>query len=270
MSTVILPGESAAPAAHKADLYRIIVLAILAATLGVFVVAFTSEKLLFLYKEQLHLTPGGVGTMLIIVGIPLYLQPLMGAFSDLNPLAGYHRRSYYLLGGLLGALGFLCLAVQTHYLFATVAALVIIGSAGATMASVIFNAVLVVAGNATGTFGRLQTLLYLVVYGWSLSFTGKLTGQVTQNWSYRHTFEAAALVCLLLTPLVFLIPETRRAGHTHIDPAETARLKAARSIERRQTLATLRSAAGSPGLWAIVLLVFYLIVTPGTNTAQVY
>ena len=270
LSTVTLPGETAAPASHKTDLARIIILAVLFATLSAFFLAFTTEKLTFLYKEQLHLTPGGVGTMLIIVGIPLYLQPLMGAFSDLNPLGGYHRRSYYVLGGLLGAFGFLCLAMQTHYLFAIVAALVIIGSAGATMASVIFNAVLVVAGNATGTFGRLQTLLYLVVYGWSLAFTGKLTGQVTQNWSYKHTFEAAALVCLLLTLLVFLIPETRRVGRTHTDPAETARLKTARSAERRQTLATLKSAASSPGLWAIVLLVFYLIVTPGTITAQVY
>lgn len=270
LSTVTLAGETAAPASHKTDLPRILALAALFATLSAFLLAFTTEKLLFLYKEQLHLSPGGVGTLGIIANIPLYLQPLMGAFSDLNPLAGYHRRSYYVLGGLLGAAGYLFLALQTHFLYATVVALVIVALAGTTMAAVIFNAVLVVVGNATGTFGRLQTLLYFVVYGWTLAYTGKLSGHVTQDWSYAHTFKAAALVCLLLTPLVLLIPETRRSGRVQADPAETARLKAARSAERRQTLATLRSAAGSPGLWAIVFFIFYLIVTPGVVTAQVY
>ncbi len=258
------------PASRTADLPRIVLLAVLFATLSAFLLAFTTEKLTFLYKEQLHLSPGGVGTMLILVGIPAYLQPLMGAFSDLNPLAGYHRRSYYVLGGLVGAARFLCLALQPHYLFASVAALVVLGLAGTIMAAVIFNATLVVVGNATGTFGRLQTLLYFVVYGWSLLYTGKLTGQVTQEWSYRRAFEAAALVSLLLIPLVFLIPEKRQAGASRADPADAARLAAARDVERRQTLATLKSAAGSPGLWAIVGFIFYLIVTPGVNTALVY
>ena len=35
-------------------------------------------------------------------------------------------------------------------------------------------------------------------------------------------------------------------------------------------MATLKSAARSPGLWVLVAFIFYLIVTPGTNTAQVY
>ena len=268
MSTVTLPAEKAGAAGHKADLWRVVILAALFASLSAFLLAFTTEKLLFLYKEQLHLSPGGVGTLGIIAGLPLYLQPLMGAFSDLNPLAGYHRRSYYVLGGLLGAAGYLCLALQPHYLFVSVVVLVILGVSGTTLAVVIFNAVLVVVGNATGTFGRLQTLLYLVVYGWSLAYTAQLSGYSTQHWSYRHTFEMAALVCLLLVPLVFLIPEKRQAGHQRakVSPEADAQRRAA----RQQTLATLRSAASSPGLWVLVAYIFYLIVTPGTNTAQVY
>ena len=252
----------------KSDLRRAVLLSVLYATLYAFLLAFTLEKLTFLYKEQLHLTPGGVGTLAIIAGLPLYLQPLMGAFSDLNPLAGYHRRSYYALGGLLGAAGYLLLALQAHYLYAAVIALVIVGVSGTTMVSVMFNAVLVVIGNATGTFGRLQTLLYLVLYGWGLIYTAKLSGMATQHWSYRYTFEMAALMCLLMVPLVFLIPEKRRAGTAQAapDPETLGR----RQAERAQTMATLRSAAASPGLWVLVAFIFYLIVTPGTVTAQIY
>ena len=275
LSTVTLPGETAAPVNHKADFYRIVALAIGIATLGAFLLAFTAEKLLFLYKEQLHLSPGEVGTLGIIVGIPSYLQPLMGMFSDLNPLAGYHRRSYFVLGGVLGALGFLLLALVPHYSYVSVAALVMIGSAGSILVTVMLNAILVVVGNATGMFGQLQTLLYLVSYGWALVYTSNLRGYVTQHWSYERAFEGAAVTLLAMIPLVFLIPETRRAGRVQagvnlVDPGEIMRRKAARQAERQQTMATLKSAARSPGLWVLVAFIFYLIVTPGTNTAQVY
>ncbi len=271
MSTVTLSGEAAAPAASKADLYRVIALAVLAATFGVFIVAFTSEKLLFLYKEQLHLSPGGVGTLGIIAGIPSYLQPFMGAFSDLNPLFGYHRRSYFVLGGVISALGYLFLALQLHYTYGAVIALVMIAAAGGIMVNVVFNAVLVVVGNATGTFGRLQTLLYLISYGWVLVYTGHLTGHVTQDWSYRLAFECAAAFSLAATLLVWLIPEKRRAGQEASAPPEDLIARnAARQEERQRTMVILRRAAASPGLWVLVVFIFYLIVTPGTNTAQVY
>lgn len=271
MSTVTLPGETAAPASHKADLYRIVVLAVLFATLGAFLTAYTLEKLLFLYKEPLHLTPGEVGTVGIIVGIPTYLQPFMGAFSDLNPLFGYHRRSYFVLGGIIGAAGFLSLALQAHYFYGTVIALVMLATAGVIMINVVLNAVLVVVGNATGTFGRLQTLLYFISYGWVLVYTGYLRGHVTQQWSYRHAFEAAAAVSLAMILLVFLIPEKRQSEHRmSLAPEDLLVRNAARQAERQRTLAILRSAAASPGLWVLVVYIFYLIVTPGTNTAQVY
>ncbi len=271
MSTVTLSTEIAAPAASKADLPRILVLAVLAATLGVFIVAFTSEKLLFLYKEQLHLSPGGVGTLGIIAGIPSYLQPFMGAYSDLNPLFGYHRRSYFVLGGVISALGYLFLALQPHYSYGAVIALVTIAAAGGIMVNVVFNAVLVVVGNATGTFGRLQTLLYLISYGWVLVYTGHLTGHVTQFWSYRLAFEWAAALSLAGTLLVWLIPEKRQAGQgASVAPEDLIVRNAVRREERQRTLAILRSAAASPGLWVLVAFIFYLIVTPGTNTVQVY
>ncbi len=266
LSTVLNP--SAAP---KSDLVRIVILAALAATLGVFTAAFTGEKLLFLYKEQLHLTPGGVGTLGIIAGIPSYLQPFMGAFSDLNPLAGYHRRSYFMLGSAVAAAGYFSLSLQAHYTFSTVVSLVVIAAAGGILISVMLNAVLVVVGNASGTFSQLQTLLYLVSYGWALLYTAHLSGYVTQHWSYAHAFRAAALTSLLLMPLALLIPEKRRAGRgAAASPEERARQNAARQAERAQTMAILKSAAASPGLWALVAFIFYLIVTPGTATAQLF
>ena len=162
------------------------------------------------------------------------------------------------------------LALQAHYAYGAVIALVTIAAAGGIMVSVVFNAVLVTVGNATGTFGRLQTLLYLVSYGWVLVYTGHLTGHVTQTWSYRLAFECAAAFSLAGIGLVFLIPERRAGQQASALPEDLLRRNAERQAERERTLAVLRSAAASPGLWVLVVFIFYLIVTPGTNTAQVY
>jgi MFS family permease len=233
--------------------------------------AFTKEKLVFLYKEELHLSVSDVGTLKILVGLPLYLQPFLGAWSDLFALFGYHRRSYFLLASGLGALGYLGLSLLPHYHYISVACLILVTVAGGTLLGVVVNTTMVTIGNLTGKFGILQSLLISVPLVLRLFYTSQLGGYVTQHWSYQHCFLAAALLYLLYVPLTLLIDEQRvQRKAASLATAEHAAYMAAKQQERQQKAKALRQAAKTPGLWAIVGFVFYLIVTPGLFTAQIY
>ncbi len=239
---------------------------------GTLVGTFSGEKLSFLYKDQLHLSASGLASLVILLAIPNYLRPLIGAGSDFFPLLGYHRRSYYALAALLGSLGFFCLSVLPRYTYLTTALLVMLTIAGGVTLMIMADAVMVSVGNKTGTVGRIQATQQFTPYLLSLLFAARLGGYVTQHWSNAHCFRTAALTALLALPLTFLIDE-KRSGvgqHERETPEEHAERLEAKRAERAQTAAALRQAARTPGLWAVIAFVFYLIFTPGTNTAQFY
>lgn len=227
---------------------------------------FASEKLNFLYKDALHLSAPRVAALLLIAGIPAYIRPFMGASADLYPLFGYRRRSYFALACGVMALGYAGLAALDHYRYAAVLALVIVAGGGAIFAVVIADAVMVAVGNANGTVGRLQSIQRGIPLVLSLMFAARLSGFVTQHWSYRACFAAASILSALAAPLAMLIPERRRRNAA----VPTASGKPNVITDRAAVASALRNAARTPGLWAVVAFVFYLIGTPGTSTAQFY
>lgn len=227
---------------------------------------------MFLYKEQLHLSAGGLASLAILAAIPNYLRPLIGAGSDLFPLLGYHRRSYYVLAVLTAAAGYFCLSLMPHYAYLTTLLLVMLAVAGGVTVMIMADAIMVTVGNKTGTVGRLQSVQMFIPFLLSLLFAARLGGYVTQHWSYAHCFRTAALTSLLALPLTFLIDEGRvsQQPHERETPAEHASRLEEKRAERAQTSDALKQAARSPGLWVVVAYVFYLIFTPGANTAQLY
>lgn len=121
---------ASAPPAQKAGFWRVALL--MGGTVAVYAMvnAFSGEKLSFFYKEQLHLSASAFSTLLILLNVPTYFRPLIGASSDLFPLFGYHRRSYYALAGLLQATGFFVLSLFAHPSYWTTAVLIIVTVAG--------------------------------------------------------------------------------------------------------------------------------------------
>jgi len=234
--------------------------------------AFTNEKLTFLFKEELHLSVSDVGTLNILLGIPLYLQPFLGAWSDLFPFFGYHRRSYYVLASGMGALGYLGLSLLHQYHYATVACLLLVTIAGGALMGVMINAVMVAIGNLTGTFGILQSLSIVISLVMALTYTSHVSGYITQHWSYPHCFQIAALLFLVYAPLALLIdePQVQSARPAHETETERADGMTARQFERAQTTSALRRVAADRGMWAVIGFVSYLIFTPGIYTAQIY
>jgi hypothetical protein len=266
-------GKNGIAARFQADpLWRVALLIIVSVSFGSLLGAFTGQKVTFLFKEELHLSVSEVGTLGILLGIPAYLQFFMGAWADLRPLFGYHRRSYYVLACLLEIAGFLGLAFLHQYQYAMVACLLLVTGAGGVLLGVVFNAVMVTVGNPTGSFGSLQSLARFVPIVLSIVYVSGLSGRVLEHWSYRHSFLMAALLCLLRIPVALLIDEKRVARRYRADETKEERKRRldARQADRERTARALRQAAATPGLWAMVAFIFYLILTPGIFTAETY
>ncbi|HZT42581.1 MAG TPA: MFS transporter [Chthonomonadaceae bacterium] len=265
-----IPGEQAR--SQTRQVIDVVILVAVTVIITALIGVFSGEKLLFLEKEQLHLSPGQIGTLNILAALPAYLQPFMGAWSDLFPLFGYRRRSYYVIAALVETLGFLGLAVLHPYHYAAVVGLILVYGAGGTLLWVMVNAVMVAVGNQTGTLPRLQSVRLFIPYILFIAFAASLSGYVTQYWSYYSCFMVAALLSFFRAPFALLIDEKRMTGARHAhetDEEHRARL-AAKQAERARTAEALRKAAATPGLWAMVGFVFYLILTPGVYTAQIF
>lgn len=246
---------------------RVALLITLGVILGTFGVAFTGEKTTFLFKDTLHMTPGDIGTLAIIVGIPTYLQPFFGAGSDLFPIFGLHRRPYYAIAVIVCSGALYGLATLHQYHYAVILCILLILAAGRTLIGVMVNAVMVAVGNETRRLGQLQSLIFFIPAVLGLIYTAKLGGYVTQYWSYYQAYSAGALLMLLHLPLTFLIDE--KPAVTVSGDGSVSR-NSTRRTERAHSMLALRNAARSPGLWAIVGFVFYLIITPGSNNAQLF
>jgi MFS family permease len=238
------------------------------AALATFLGAVTGEKTTFLYKEQLHLSASQLAALAILLGIPSYIQPFVGGWTDVFPLFGYHRRSYYVVGTLGIVCAYIGLALMSSYHLWSVVCLLLLSGSFSIFASVVKNAVMVAIGNRTGNFGRFQALTVFVPYILSLSYTSHFGGFVAQHWTYRQAYSTAAVIALLLLPLVFLM-EDRRVGNTGPIENETQTL-AEREAERALNRAKLREAAKSPQIWVTVAYVFYLIITPSPNSTYYF
>src|SRR5713101_7031396 len=92
-----LPVEQDGPGSRleRHPFLRVALLVGLSVLLGTISSAIRGEKTQFLLKEELHLTATGTATLGQLLGIPAYLQPFVGASTDLFPLFGHRRRSYY-------------------------------------------------------------------------------------------------------------------------------------------------------------------------------
>ena len=262
------PGTAGKDAAGA--LWPTVVLIAVTAALGGVLGAITGNKLTFLYKEQLHLSASAIGTLALLVNIPAYLQPFLGGVSDLYPLFGWHRRTYFALSAGVQALGFAGLAALHSYHYAVIACLLIVAGAGGVMTGVLINAAMVTVGNRTGTFGPLQSLYQFTPLALSLAYTGNLDGYVTQNWTYPHAFGVAALISLAAAPLAFFLEDTRVTSARRLSAEDAAGRKQVKDADRAQTRAALQEAARMPGLWVITAFLFYLYVTPLLMTASLF
>lgn len=236
---------------------------LITAILGVF----AAEKTTFLLKEQLHLSASAVTDLNLLIKFPAYCQPFMGAYTDLYPLFGSRRRSYFALAALVCSAAYLVLAFQLPYVPVTTVCCLLIATSGTVLLGILINAVAVAQGNRLGNFKRIQTLLQILPLILTATFAGRAGGFVTEHWSYRAAFCMAALVALGYLALLPLLDEPV-VGTIVVETGLEARQR--NKKERRARQALLRRTLADRRLWAVTAFVCYVGFTPSPDTARPY
>jgi len=269
------PEKNQSPGNLKMTALEVGLLVSVSVIINTMVGTYSGLKGSYLLKDVLHLSASQVSAMGILIGIPAYIRPFLGTGADLFPLFGFHRRSYYVLSWILYAAALITEGlIPTHgYTYTNVLGLTLAAGLGANLLFVIMDSIMVSIGNRTGTIGRLQSAQQGIPLLMALGFTSHLGGFVAENWSYQRCFLLSGLFAAFGALTTFLVhekPVDRRyerhpntLNERHIEQVEDR-------IDTSVHAKALGKALISPGLWICVLYVFYLILTPGTNTAQFF
>ncbi|CAL9046827.1 probable folate-biopterin transporter 2 [Musa acuminata AAA Group] len=94
----------------------------------------------YYWKDVQMVQPSAAQVYHGIISIPWIVKPLWGLLTDVLPMAGYRRRPYFILSGLLGIISMLTLALHSklHVVFALLA--ITTGSASVAIADVTIDA----------------------------------------------------------------------------------------------------------------------------------
>ncbi|XXG58556.1 hypothetical protein AAC387_Pa04g0841 [Persea americana] len=94
----------------------------------------------YYWKDVQMVQPSESQVYLGIINIPWIVKPLWGLLTDVFPVAGYRRRPYFILAGLVGVISMLVLALHNklHVVFALL--FITAGSAGVAISDVTIDA----------------------------------------------------------------------------------------------------------------------------------
>lgn len=202
----------------------------------------------FFLKDDLGLSPAETAALLGISAFPWVIKPFFGFISDALPLFGYRRRSYLILSGILGTLGWLALGTVVHQPVTATLAITVI-SISVAIADVIADSLVVerARGESQGKVGSLQSL------SWGCSalgglITAYLSGWLLEQFSNQTIFAITATFPLVVAAIAGLIPE--QTGEV----VQKSGDKLLKAISQRS-------------IWLPTLFIFIWQATPNADTA---
>ncbi|NJK63036.1 MAG: folate/biopterin family MFS transporter [Synechococcaceae cyanobacterium SM2_3_1] len=211
----------------------------------------------FFFKDQLGLSPAEVAALTGITVLPWTIKPLYGWLSDTLPIAGYRRRSYLVLSGLLGCGAWLAMALWVESpLQATVA--VLLASLSTAIGDVIVDSLVVERARTQdwGATGTLQSLCWGSTALGSL-ITAYLGGVLLESYPPQVLFGLTALLPLASLVAALFIQELPQAGILS-------------GVALPQQLQQIWAAVREPSLYLPVLFIFLWQSTPTAESAFFY
>ncbi|MGQ9838013.1 MAG: folate/biopterin family MFS transporter [Cyanobacteriota bacterium] len=211
----------------------------------------------FYLKDTLGLSPAQVAALMGIAVIPWTLKPLYGLLSDTVPIAGYRRKPYLVLSGLLGSGAWLGMA-----LWAPTAGLatmwVVLGSLAVAVGDVIVDSLVVerVRESDWAGTGTLQSLTWGATALGSL-LTAYLGGALLAHYPPQVVFVATAFLPLLIAFAALVITDHPVALSRGWDPLQ-------------QQVEEVWRALRQPSIFLPVLFVFVWQATPSADVAFFY
>ncbi len=166
----------------------------------------TSQPLFFYLKETLHLPPPTVMYLGSVTTIPWMIKPLYGWLSDTFPLFGYRRKSYMILGCILGVTTALTIGILPALPLLALYAFLVLDSLGGAMKDVAVDGIMVEEGQRHKLTGRIQSIQWgsLTL---ATVITGAAGGWIAEHFDYHLSFLLVAIVPTLVATLAFSYKE---------------------------------------------------------------
>ncbi|MCS7291707.1 MAG: folate/biopterin family MFS transporter [Gloeomargarita sp. SKYBB_i_bin120] len=209
----------------------------------------------FFLKDELGLTPATVAALTGIAALPWMVKPLLGLVADGLPLAGYRRRSYLMLSGVLGATAWGLLATWVQRPWQAVAAITM-ASLATALGDVIADSLVVerVRGASQSHTGSLQSLC------WGTSalggvITAYFSGALLDRLGTRAVFGITALFPMLVTLGAFWVQELRQPRQKQVVTQVVGQIQ------------QLWTAVKQPGILMPTAFLFLWQATPTSDTA---
>ncbi|MFM7612679.1 MAG: folate/biopterin family MFS transporter [Synechococcales cyanobacterium] len=162
----------------------------------------------FFLKDEMALSPTQVSAMLGIAALPWVVKPLFGFISDGLPIAGYKRRPYLILSGVLGMAAWVAMAVLVQTPTQALIAMAL-GSLAVAVSDVIVDSLVVerVRTESISASGTLQSLCWgSTAVGGIL--TAYFSGSLLEQYSSRGVFAITAIFPMIVAFSAIFIDES--------------------------------------------------------------
>ncbi len=208
----------------------------------------------FFLKDNLGLSPAEVAALMGVAATPWMVKPLFGFISDGLPIAGYHRRPYLVLSGLIGCGAWVALGLWVSTpLQATVA--IVLSSLSVAVSDVIADSIVVerTRHESETATGSLQSLVWGVAAVGGM-ITAYLGGLLLEFISTKELFLITAMFPLIVTGVAWLIAERRSVRGSSLD-------------EVKSQIGLLKKAIIQKAIWMPMLFLFLWQATPSADSA---
>jgi len=243
----------------------------------------------FLLKEEpFRLGPAELSATLGILTLPWTIKPLYGFLSDGFPIGGYRRRSYLVLGGMVGFASYAFLAwglgvvgnleggnATSMALTVTVISL-LLSSASIALSDVVADGIVVqktreaaTRGDDPAIAGSLQSLCWCSAALGGL-ISAYFSGSLLENMSPRDVFGIASVLPLAVAAMSLLIEEDPvvKKGSTFGDTEKQDDLIQVAPI--KEQISSLWSALRQESIYKPILFIFLWQATPTSDGAMLY
>lgn len=214
--------------------------------LGLFV--YTLPFKLFL-KNHFHLDPVKVAPLLFLAGFPFTIKPIFAWVGDTFAIGGYRRRSWTIIGGLLGATFFLLLffGIDNPKFYVAFIFLAVIGY---VFVSCSLGGLMVEFGTRNGVLGALSSLRGAINQGVNV-LVGPLAGYLATQW-IGWTWSVCAACAVANAILIFGCADRKTEVKT--------------TGAKALVLGQLRSLFASKSYWFALLATALITIAPGFGT----
>jgi len=214
--------------------------------LGLFVYSLPFK--LFL-KNHFHLDAARVAPLIFLAGFPFTIKPIFAWIGDTFTIGGYRRRSWTVIGGILGAGFFLLLLIGVDNTKFYVG-LVFLAVAGYVFVSCSLGGLMVEFGTRNGVLGALSSFRGAINQGVNI-LVGPLSGYLASQW-IGWTWSVSAACALGNAALIFGCADRK---------TEASRVGA-----KDLVLSQLRSLFASKSYWFALLATALITIAPGFGT----